>query len=143
MQHACSLDLFWTHHWCRTWNHWAWTPSYPLWRTKYPASVSSRTTSNPVLPAAVVSRSGLHVFVTKSSPLRRGSPTWVDQTHVSCLLDLWTHGSPGYIRPTQMKIRPHITSNHSPSKSFTMPRPSTHLVHRDDLDHLLLLVVSR
>ena len=58
-------------------------------------------------PATVVSWSGLHVYMTKSSPLRRGSPTWVNQTHASHLLDLWTHGSPGYTRPTPMRILPH------------------------------------
>ena len=106
---------------CHTQNHWAWTPSYPLWQTKYPTSVSSCTASDPAPPAAVVSRSRLHMYVMKSSPLRRGSPTWVDQTHASCLLDLWTHGSPSYIEPTPMKILPHIMSNHSPFNSFTTP----------------------
>ena len=110
---------------CRTRNRWAWTLSYPLWRTKYPTSMSLHTASDPAPPAAVVSRSGLHMYMTKSLPLRRGSPTWVDQTHASRLLDLWTHGSPSYIPPTQTMILPHIASTHSPSKSFTMPRLSS------------------
>ena len=110
---------------CQTWNCWAWTPSYPLWRTKYPTSVSSCTASDPVPPATVVSWSGLHVYMTKSSPLRRGSLIWVDQTRASHLLDSWIHSSPSYTWPTPMRILPHIASNHSPSKSFTTPWPSS------------------
>ena len=110
---------------CRTRNRWAWTPSYPLWWTKYPTSVSSCTAFDPAPPAAVVSRSGLHAYMTKSSPSQRVPPTWVNQTCASCLLDLWTHGSPGYIWPTHTKILPHIASNLCPSKSFTMPRLSS------------------
>ena len=55
----------------RTRNRWAWTPSYPLWQTKHPTSASSHNAFAQGPPAAVVSRSGLHVYVTKSSPLRR------------------------------------------------------------------------
>ena len=54
---------------CHTWNRWAWTPSYPLWRTKYPTSASSRTAFDLAPPAAVVTRSGLHAYMTKSWPL--------------------------------------------------------------------------
>ena len=110
---------------CRTRNCWAWTLSYPLWRTKYPTSASSCTAFDPAPPAAVVSQSGLHAYVTKFSPLRRVSLTWVNLTRATCLLDLWTHGSPGCIRPTHMKILPHIVSNPSQSKSSTMPQPSS------------------
>ena len=106
---------------CHTWNHWAWTPSYPLWRTKYPTSMSSRTAFDPVPPAAVVCRSRLHAYVTKSSPLQRVSPTWVNPTHASHLLDSWTHGSRCCIQPTHMKIWPHIMLNPSQSKSSTTP----------------------
>ena len=121
-QRAHSLDLFWTQHWVP---YTAWTPSYPLWRTKYPTSASSRTAFDPAPPAAVVSRSGLHAYVTKSSPLQRVSPTWVNLTCASRLLDSWTHGSPGCIQPTHTKIRPHTALNPSQSKSSTMPRLSS------------------
>ena len=92
---------------CRTRNRWAWTPSYPLWRTKSLTSESSRTASVPVPPAAVVSRSGLHAYVTKSSPLRRGSPTWVTPTRASRLLDSWTRGSHVCIPPTHTRTQHH------------------------------------
>ena len=74
-------------------------------------------------PAEVVSRSGLHAYVTKSSPLRRVSPTWVSPTRASCLLDSWTPGSPGCTPPTHTKTQPHIASNPSRSRSSTMPMP--------------------
>ena len=92
----------------RTWNRWAWTPSCPLRRTKYPTSASSHTAFAQGPPAAVVSRSGLHAYVTKSSPLRRASPTWVTQTHTSRLLASWTPGSHVCTPPTPTTIRPHI-----------------------------------
>ena len=107
---------------CHTQNRCTWTPSYPLWRTKYPTSASSRTAFDLALPAAVVSQSGLHAYVTKSSPLQRASPTWVNPTCASRLLDSWTPGSRGCIQPTPTKIRPHIMLNPSQSKSSTTPR---------------------
>ena len=92
----------------RTRSRWAWAPFYPLWRTKYPTSASSPTASARGPPAAVVSRSGLHEYVTKSSPLRRASPTWVTPTHASRLLASWTPGSRVCTPPTPTTIQPHI-----------------------------------
>ena len=92
----------------RTWNRWVWTPSYQLWRTKSPTSESSRTASDLAPPAVVVSRSGLHAYVTKSSPLRTVSLTWVSPTRASCLLDSWTCGSHGCTPPTHTRTPPHI-----------------------------------
>ena len=108
---------------CHTRNRWVWTPSYPLWRTKSLTSESSRTASDQGPPAAVVSRSGLHAYVTKSSPLRRVSPTWVSPTRASRLLDSWTLGSPGCTPPTHTKTQHHIASNPSRSRSSTTPMP--------------------
>ena len=108
---------------CRTRNHWVWTPSYPLWRTKSLTSESSRTAFDRGPPAAVVNRSGLHAYVTKSSPLRRVSPTWVSPTRASRLLDSWTHGSHGCTPPTHTKTQHHIESNPYRSRSSTMPMP--------------------
>ena len=105
----------------RTRSRWAWTPSYPLWRTKFPTSASLHTASARGPPAVVVSRSGLHEYVTKSSLLRRASPTWVTPTHASRLLASWTPGSRVCTPPTPTTIQPHIASNHFQSKSSTTP----------------------
>ena len=96
---------------CRAWNRWVWTPSYPLWQTKSLTSECSRTASDRAPLAAVVSRPGHHAYVTKSSPLRRVSPTWVSPTRASRLLDSWTHGSHSCILPTHTKTLRHIESN--------------------------------
>ena len=108
---------------CRTRNRWVWTPSYPLWWTKSLTSESSHTASDRAPQAAVVSRSGLHAYMTISSPLRRVSPTWVSPTCASRLLDSWTHGSHGCIPPTHTKTPHHIESNPYRSRSSTMPLP--------------------
>ena len=111
---------------CRTRNCWAWTPSYPLWPTKYPTSASSHTAFDRGPPAAVVSQSWLHVYVTKSSPLQRASLTLVNPTRASRLLASWTPCSRSCTPPTPTMIRPHIALNPYQSKSSTTPRLSSY-----------------
>ena len=132
---------------CRTRNPWVWTPSYPLWQTKSPTSKSSRTASDRAPPATVVSWSGLHAYVTKSSPLRRVSPTWVSPTRTSCLLDSWTpaHTVVFHLltrRPSTTSSKTPTDPNHPPCHRYRQcqPHDQTHRCHGDDLDRLLLLV---
>ena len=98
---------------CRTRNRWAWTPFYPLWRTKSLTSESLRTASDRGPPVAVVSRSGLHAYVTKSSQLRMVSPTWVSPTRASRLLDSWPPAHKAVLR--LLTQRPSTTSSQTPT----------------------------
>ena len=54
----------------------AWTPFLQLWKTRYPSSASWCIEFGTAEPAAVVNRSRLSAYMTRSWPLQRVSPTW-------------------------------------------------------------------
>ena len=69
---------------------WAWTRFCRPWTTRSPSSVSLPTGSTMAAPAAVVTRSALTAYTTRSWPSRRSSPQWASRIPGSRLLDTWT-----------------------------------------------------
>ena len=69
---------------------WAWTRFCRRWTTMSPSSVSLPTGSVMAAPAAVVTRSALNAYATRSWPSRRSSPQWASRIPGSRLLDTWT-----------------------------------------------------